>query len=65
MKLNLSALLQQLTQFGLNPREWRVEVTNAQGRLAQLQLRSKGKRSLALSGWAHEDRWIKLSLNDF
>ena len=65
MRLNLNALMQQLTQFGLNPREWMVEVTNANGRMAHLQLRSKAERTLAFSGWAHRDRWIKLSLNDF
>jgi hypothetical protein len=54
-------LLSQLTDFGLNPREWRLEINAAPGALLKVRLFNKVEKGLVLYGFADRSTWLDLS----
>jgi hypothetical protein len=54
-------LLSQLTDFGLNPRDWRLEIKVVPGALLKIQLFNKIEKGLVLHGFADRSTWLDLS----
>jgi hypothetical protein len=54
-------LLGQLTDFGLNPREWRLEIKTLSGALLKIRLFNKIDKGLVLHGFADRSTWLDLS----
>lgn len=58
--MNVNLLKARLADFGLNPREWHMEIKNMRGGLFQIRLRHRRDQELVLSGWADRRCWIDL-----
>jgi hypothetical protein len=54
-------LLAQLADFGLNPREWRLEIKALPGAILKIQLFNKIEKGLVLQGFADRSTWLDLS----
>lgn len=61
MQLTKQSLLSQLTDFGLNPREWRMEIKALKGAILHIQLFNKLETGLVLQGFADRNSWLDLS----
>ena len=62
MKSGLQTLLEGLSGFGLDPREWCLEVERWSGPFAKLSVYSLSDNKLWLEGWAAQGQWINLTL---
>lgn len=61
MHFTQQRLLSQLTDFGLNPREWRMEIKSRTGAILYIQLSNKLESGLVLQGYADRTAWLDLS----
>lgn len=61
MQVTKQNLLSQLNQFGLNPREWRLEIQALKGAILHIQLFNKLESGLVLQGFADQNSWLDLS----
>lgn len=61
MHITKQSLLSQLNQFGLNPREWRLEIQSLTGAILHIQLFNKIESDLVLQGFADQNSWLDLS----
>lgn len=61
MQFTQQSLLSQLTDFGLNPRDWRMEIKSLSGAIFHIQLFNKLESGLVLQGFADRHAWLDLS----
>lgn len=63
MHITIQSLLAQLTDFGLNPREWRLEIKSLKenGAIMHIQLFNKSESGFVLQGFADRSAWLDLS----
>jgi len=60
--MNLQLLKKALAQFGLNPHEWRLELTELQGQIAQIHIRRKDDPSIYFVGHSSQNIWLSVAV---
>ena len=61
--INLGILWQRLSDFGLNPNDWVMEIKTQMDKMALVEVRSK-RESTILEGWAQNEIWLDLRLSE-
>ncbi len=56
--MNLEILKDKLTDFGLNPREWALDIQRVTGGLMIVRVSKPG---IQLIGWAEREAWVSLT----
>ena len=59
--MNTNLLKARLADFGLDPREWRLEIIRRSGGLLQVLIRNCDDQELVFSGWTDRQSWLNLS----
>jgi hypothetical protein len=59
-----SRLTSQLSHFGLDPRDWIIEIKSVLGHRSHIEVHS-AHSELRLTGWAEHHRLMNLSLCEF
>lgn len=54
-------LLTQLQDFGLDPRDWRLEISKSVGEIFQVRIFNLTENGLVLHGFADQAAWLDLS----
>lgn len=60
--MNLFILKQNLSEFGLNPKDWKIRMRREQGSLCRLCIRGRRGQAYSFEGWAAQDRWLTLKM---
>ncbi len=61
--INLGILWQRLSDFGLNPNDWVMEIKTQMDKMALVEVRSRHE-STVLEGWALNEIWLDLRLSE-
>jgi hypothetical protein len=59
--MNLELLHSRLTDFGLNPSEWVLQVLDSKAGMTQLSVRSLQAAGPHFTGWAEKSLWLSLA----
>jgi hypothetical protein len=61
--MNTQVLRQKLSEFGLNPEEWALQVACRLGRRVQIDIRSRKDPLFSFQGWAEGQHWLSIGIS--
>lgn len=61
MNAEIQTLRENLSEFGLDPKEWVLEIKKKIGSFFELEVRNQSDVGLILQGYADQGVWLNLS----
>ncbi len=62
--MNMQTLKTALSQFGLNPRDWKLRLQSKSTQEAQVRVLHRRDRDLCFVGLVADNKWLSLHLAD-